>query len=150
MALDPVDGGNGNVNGDFKILSQQPSILVQSDGSVVDAVTVRARELAYDVEFTFTKSTATWQGALFETETRVLAADIQTIAGHPHVQALYSAQDTDRNGFLRDYLFVTVGTDDGENEATVKVLQDNANTTAGYAAIDKAYNTLIANLGLGS
>lgn len=150
MALDPVDGGNGNVNGDFKILSQQPSILVQTDGSVVDAVTVRAKELAYAVEFTFTKSTATWQGALFETETRVLAADIQTVAGHQHVTALYSTQDTDRNGFLHDYLFVTVGTPDGENEATVRVLQDEANTTQGYKTIDAAYATLIRNLQAGS
>ena len=150
MALVPVDGGGGNVNGDFKILSQQPSILVQTDGSVVDAVTVRAREKAYGVEFVFTKSTATWQGALFETEARVLAADIQTVAGHPHVQALYSTQDTDRNGFLHDYLFVTVGTDDEQNEATVRVLQDEANTIKGYTVIDNAYNTLIRNLGAGS
>ena len=49
MALAPVDGGSGNVNGDFKILSQQPAILVNPDGSVVDAVTVRARELTYGV-----------------------------------------------------------------------------------------------------
>ena len=150
MSLDPVDGGSGNVNGDFKILSQEPAILVRTDGTVVDAVTVRARELAYGVEFVFTKDTATWQGALFETEARVLAADIQTVAGHQHVQALYSTQDTDRNGFLHDYLFVTVGTDDGENEAVVKVLQDEANTLKGYTAIDNAYNTLIRNLNAGS
>ena len=52
-------------------------------------------------------------------------------------------------GLLRNYLFVTVGTDDGDNEAVVRVLQDSANSVATFAALDRAYNTLIANLSLG-
>lgn len=149
MALLPVDGGSGNVNGDFKIQRQVPDILVNADGSVSDAVTVEALELAYHVPFTFTVSTATWEGAIFETYTRVIASYIQTIAQAPHVQDIYSAQDTDSRGLLRNYLFVTVGTDDGDNEAVVRVLQDSANSVATFAALDRAYNTLIANLSLG-
>ena len=149
MALEPVDGGQAAAPGTYQVLSQQPTVLVQTDGTVVDAVTVRALEKTYGVEYTFTKSVATWQGALFQLEAANLASDIAAIAAHDHVQALYSAQDTDANGFLRDYLFVTVVTDDGQNEAVVKLLQDTANSVSGLNKIDAAYNTLIKNLNSG-
>lgn len=149
MALQPVDGGSGDVNGDFVIDIQEPDILTRPNGSVEDAVTVTARERAYNVPFQFTVPTSTWQGALFETYTRVIASYIQAIAQFPHVVAIYGAKDTDRNGFLQDYLFVTVGIDGTESEAQVRVLQDNANSPAAFAAIDAAYNTLVRNQNAG-
>lgn len=146
MALDPVDGGNGNVNGDFKILSQEPTVLTLGDGTVKDAVTVRARELAYNVEYGFTMPTDQWQGAIFKTYARVIASYIQEIGGMDHVVDIYSAQDTDRRGLLHDYLWITVATPDGNNEAVVRVLQDQANSQKTFKAITDAYATLVNNL----
>lgn len=148
--LEPVGGGIQAAPGTYKVTSQQPTIIVETSGDVVDAVTVRARELTYGVEYTFTVPTSTWQGELFQLEAGKLAADIQAIAQHPNVQAIYSAQDTDTNGFLHDYLFVTVGTDDGQNEAVVKLLQETANSVSGLNKIDAAYQTLQTNLASGA
>lgn len=149
MALPPVDGGPGNVNGDFTIFSQNPDILVQAGGRVVDAVTVTAKENTYDVPFGFTVSKNTWQGGAFETYTRVIASYIQEIAQAPHVVAIYGAPDTNRAGLLRDYLFVTVGIDGTDSTAEVRILQDNANTVRAFAAISAAYDQLVKNQNAG-
>lgn len=145
MALDPVDGGNGNVNGDFRILYQQPAILDRADGSVVDAVTVTAKELAFNVDYTFTMPTNEWQGAIFKTYARVLASYIQEIAQLDYVVDIQSTPDTTRRGLLRDFLFVTVATPSGNSEATVRVLQDQANSQQTFKTISDAYHTLLAN-----
>lgn len=150
MALQPVDGGSGNVNGDFRVESQIPSILVEPTGKVVDAVTVYATELAFGVPFVFTVSTATWQGAEFETYARVIASYIQEIGQAPHVVAIQSTPDTDKSGNLRDYLFVTVGIDGTDSEAVVKVLQDNANSQATFAALSSTYDLLVRNQNIGT
>lgn len=149
MALEPVSGGSGDVNGDFTILSQNPDILVQAGGRVVDAVTVTAVEKSFNVPFGFTASKTTWQGGAFETYTRVIASYIQTIAQHPHVVAIYGAPDTDLNGLLHDYLFVTVGIDGTDSTAEVRILQDNANSVGAFTAIDNTYNQLVKNQNAG-
>lgn len=149
MALQPVDGGSGDVNGDFVIDVQEPDILVRANGSVVDAVTVTAHEKTFNVPFQFTVPTSTWQGGAFETYTRVIASYIQEIGNAPHVVAIYGAKDTDRNGFLQDYLFVTVGIDGTESEATVRILQDNANQVASFQTIADTYSTLARNQAAG-
>lgn len=149
MALAPVDGGSGNVNGDFVIDVQEPDILVRPNGSVVDAVTVTAREKAFNVPFQFTVAKTTWEGAEFETYTRVIASYIQEIGQAPHVVAIYGAKDTDRNGFLQDYLFVTVGIDGTDSEAVVRILQDNANSVGAFQTIADAYTTLARNQAAG-
>lgn len=145
MALVPVDGGGGNVNGDFRIIRQTPSIITEPDGTVKDAVTVTARELAFGVDYTFTMPTDTWQGGTFVTYARVLASYIQEIASKPEVVDIYSTQDTNRRGLLNDYLFITVGIPGTDSEATVRVLQDQSNSLATFQAINDTYNTLATN-----
>jgi hypothetical protein len=149
VALAPVDGGSGNVNGDFRIESQNPDILVQAGGRVVDAVTVTATEKAYNVPFGFTVARSTWQGGTFETYTRVIASYIQTIAQHPNVVSIFGAPDTNAAGLLGDYLFVTVGIAGTDSTAEVRILQDNANTVAAFTAIDNTYDQLVTNQNLG-
>lgn len=150
MALPPVDGGSGNVNGDFKILSQEPSILVQAGGKVVEAVTVSAMERAFAVQFGFTVPHNSWMGqagsgsGMAETYTRVIASYIQEIAQAPHVVAIYGAPDTDLNGLLHDYLFVTVGIEGTDSTAEVRILQDSANSVAAFKKISDAYDQLVA------
>lgn len=145
MALQPVDGGSGNVNGDFVILSQEPAIIVTPTGKVEEGVTVNAQEMAYGVPFVFTMPTTTWQGGAFATYTRVIASYIQAIGQFPNVVAIQSAPDTDLNGNLRDYLFVTVGITGTDSTAVCRVLQDAANSVGTFAEIQATYDTLAAN-----
>jgi hypothetical protein len=149
MALQAVDGGSGNVNGDFEILTQEPGILLQAGNKVVDAVTVYAQEKAFNVPFTFTVPTSTWQGEEFVTYTRVIASYIQEIAQYRNVVAIYSTPDTDPAGLLQDYLFVTVGIAGTDSTAEVKILQSQSNTTGAFAAIDATYNQLVTNQNAG-
>lgn len=145
MALVPVDGGSGDVNGDFEIETQEPAILSQAGGKVVDAVTVVARELAFNVQFTFTVATSTWEGALFKTYARVLAEYIQQIAMYRNVVAIYSAPDTDKAGLLQDFLFVTVQIAGTDSTAEAKILQSASNSVAAFQEIDRVYGILAAN-----
>lgn len=145
MSLPADGGGPGTGPGglDFRIVSQTPNILYQAGGVVVDAVTVIAVETTYNVGYTFTRSLREWEGA----EWSVFAADaaswIGVIAAHANVVGLYGSQDTDVNGFLEDYLFVTVAIDGTDSEAQVKILLETSNTPAAFQKIDDAYNLLL-------
>jgi hypothetical protein len=145
MALQPVDGGSGDVNGDFEVITQEPAILMQAGGKVVDAVTVYARELAFNVPYTFTVASTTWQGAEFTTYARVIAEYIQQIAMYRNVVAIYSTPDTDKAGLLQDFLFVTVGIDGTDSTAEAKILQSASNSVAAFQEIDRVYGILAKN-----
>lgn len=147
MCVLPVDGGGPNSGPggkDYVILSQTPNILSQAGGSVVDAVTVIAQETTYSVGYTFTVPKNTWQGQEFEVYAADVASWIQVIAQHDHVVGLFGAQDTDVNGLLQDYLFVTVGIDGTGSTAQTEIVLANANTPGAFAKIDATYARLAA------
>src|SRR5690348_17621630 len=103
----PADGGGpgtGPGGTDYTIISQEPNVLVQAGGKVVDAITVYATETIYNVGYTFTVPTSTWQGQIFQVYAADVASYIAMIAQHPNVIAIYGAQDTGVNGLLPDYL----------------------------------------------
>jgi hypothetical protein len=143
LPADGPGGGAGPGGKDYVIETQNPNVLQQAGGKVVDAVTVLATETTYDVGYTFTVPTSTWQGQEFDVYAADVASWIQVIAQHEHVVAMYGAQDIDRNGLLQDYLFVTVGIDGTDSTALVQILLSQANTPGAFAKIDAAYNLLV-------
>jgi hypothetical protein len=144
LATEGGGPGTGPGGKDYAITSQEPNVLQQAAGKVVDAVTVYATETTYDVSYTFTVSVATWQGQKYDVYAADVASWIKVIAEHDHVVGLYGAQDTDVNGLLQDYLFVTVGIDGTDSTALTQVLLKNANTPAAFGKINAAYNHLVA------
>lgn len=117
MALEPV-AGQGSVGGSYRILYQRPDILVVGVNNVQDAVTVTAQDGIYGVVFSFTRSTKSWEGGAVQAAASFYAGMIQAMAGHPHVVGLTYTQDTNASGNLVDQIAVTVGSDDGTQEAT--------------------------------
>lgn len=146
MVLSTEGSGPGTGPGgkDYAIVTQEPNVLNQAGGKVVDAVTVYAVETTYDVGYTFTVATTTWQGQIFDVYAADVASWVKVIAEHPHVVGLYGAQDTDTNGLLQDYLFVTVGIDGTDSTALARIPLKNANTPAAFKKIDDTYAQLLA------
>lgn len=137
MALEPV-GGSDLASGKYRILYQRPDVLVVGVNNVQDAVTVTAQETTYGVVFSFTRSRASWEGGLVQVAAAFYAGEIETIAGHQHVVGLSYTQDTNASGNLIDQMIVTVGTDDGNNEAAFTWPLE---TIGGLGAIGKADET---------
>jgi hypothetical protein len=143
MALEPPDGGGGGGGGSYKILYQRPDILVQGVSNVVEAVTVTALDGIYGVMFAFTRSTSSWEGGAVQAAASFYAGQIQGIAQHPHVQGLNYTQDTNGSGNLIDQMIVTVGTDDGEQEASFVWPLETIGGAGAIAKADAVFNQLM-------
>ena len=142
-------GTAGNpVTGDYQVTGQEPDILVLAGNRVVPAQTIYAREKTYGIEFQFTIAQTVYAGE----GPNVAAADramwLQQIGADEHVQAVWVDKDTNAQGFLRDYVFVTVGTDDGLNTTLVRILLDSANTPGAFQAIADAWSRIEQTLGV--
>lgn len=141
MALQPAEGGGG-VAGAYRILYQRPDILITGVNQVQDAVTVTAQETTYGVVFSFTRSRQSWEGGAVQAAASFYAGQIGAMAQHPHVVGMAYTQDTNPTGALVDQIQVTVGTDDGNNEASFTWPLE---TIGGSAAMDEA-DRVYANL----
>jgi len=139
-----IDGGGGPVTGDYIVTSQEPDILVYQGNRVVQAQTIFARETTFGIDFQFTIPQTEYMGAGPQASAGLRASWLQTIGNHDHVVAVYVTQDLNPQNLLRDYVFVTVGTDDGLQTAQTRILLDNANTPGAFQQIDNTYNALIA------
>jgi len=138
MALEPVGGGGGNA-GTFRILRQAPDLLVQGVNNVVDAVTVTALEPTYGIVFSFTRSRSSWEGGAVQAAASFFATNIKALAEYRHVQGIAYTQDTSASGNLIDQLIITVGTDDGEQEATFTWPLETVDSQGVYAKADAVY-----------
>jgi hypothetical protein len=149
MALEPVDGGGGGGGGKYKVLYQKPDILIQGVNNVVDAVTVTAQDKVYGVVFQFTRSRTSWEGGAVEAAASFFASNIQALAEYPHVQGIAYTQDTNASGNIVDQLSITVGTDDGTQEAAFVWPLETIDSQGVYAMIDKVYGQVeaVANSG---
>lgn len=144
-----ADGGTGGpVTGDYEVTGQEPDILVLSGNRVVAAETIFAREKTFGIDFQFTIPTTEYMGSGPNAAAGLRAEWLQTIGNHEHVTAVYVAQDVNPQNLLRDYVFVTVGTDDGLQQAQTKFLLDNANTPAAFGLIDAAWKALAKAAGI--
>ena len=142
MALQPVDGGEGTA-GQYKILAQRPDILLQGVNRVVDAVTVTAQDGIYGVVFSFTRSTASWEGGAVQAAASFYSGGIQALAQYRHVQGIAYTQDTNASGNLVDQLVITVGTDDGEQEASFVWPLETIDGQAVYTKVDSVFGHLM-------
>lgn len=138
--------GADPVTGDYEVTGQEPAIDVLSGNRVVNAQTIYAREKSFDIDFQFTLPQEVYMGIGPQAAAADRASWIQTVAVIPYVQAIWVDRDANAQGLLRDYVFVTVGTDDGLNTSLVRVLLDNLNTPAAFQTIEDAWNHLKATL----
>lgn len=141
MALQPAEGGGG-ISGKYRILYQRPDILVVGVNNVQDAVTVTAQDGVYGIVFSFTRSRQSWEGGAVQAAASFYAGQIQAMAQHPHVVGLSYTQDTNASGNLVDQMVVTVGSDDGSQEASFTWPLE---TIGGTGAMDEA-DRVFANL----
>jgi hypothetical protein len=135
VALTPDPGGTGTVTSDYDFTGSEPSILVESGNRVVKAVTLYAREKEFGIEFQFTIPRTEYMGSGPEGAAGLRAGWLQAIGIADHVQAVSVVQDVNAQGFLRDYVLVTVGSDDGQFTADTQILLDSANTPGAFQQI---------------
>lgn len=144
MALEKLDGGGGAATGTYKVLLQKPDILQQGVNSVVDAVTATVQELEYGIVFAFTRSRSSWEGGAIQAAASFFAGNIQALAGYRHVLGIGYTQDTNPSGNLVDQLIITVGTDDGDQEASFVWPLEQIDSQAVYAKVDSVFANVMA------
>ena len=138
--------GADPVTGDYEVTGQEPAIEVLSGNRVVPAQTIYARELSFGISFQFTLPQDVYMGIGPQAAAADRASWLQLVAKLDYVQAVWVDQDTNAQGLLRDYAFVTVGTADGLNTAMTRVLLDNLNTPAALQQIEDAWTHLQSTL----
>jgi len=139
MALQPVGGGGGAGGGTYTVLYQKPDILIQGVNNVVDAVTVTVQENTYGIVFSFTRSRLSWEGGAVQAAASFFSGNIQALAAYQHVQGIAYTQDTNSSGNLIDQLQITVGTDDGTQEAAFVWPLETIDQQGVYAEVDRVY-----------
>lgn len=144
MVLPAGEGGEPGTTGKYRILGQEPTILVRAANNVVDAVTVTAVDGVFGVVFQFTKSRKDWEGQIVTVAAADRASWIQVMAQHEHVTAMAYQQGITAASLLRDEMVMTVSTPNGENAIDVAWPLDTLNTPAAFAAVDRAYDRLVA------
>lgn len=141
-------GDGGPITSQFQVLGQHSDILVQSNNQVVQAETIYAQEDTYGIQYQFTIPLTVYMGEGPEAAAGLRAEWLQTLANHDHVVGLYVTQDVNAQNLLRDYVFITVGTDDLVNTTEIRVLLDNANNPSTFQAIDNAWNRVASSAGI--
>lgn len=143
-------GGSGAASGNFHVVGQQPTILVQGANTVVDAMTITVTELLYGVTFSFTVPLTVWNLSLTSTADESVAslasqyaAAVEVLGAYEYTTAISYAQDVNAAGLLIDVLIVTVGTPDGTQATNVTVPLLSA-VNAGTTPLTAAYNNLTA------
>ena len=144
MALQPVGGGGGEAPGQYRILYQRPDILVVGVNNVQDAVTVTAEENVYGIVFSFTRSTASWEGGAVQAAASFYAGAIRALAGYRNIQGMAYTQDVNASGNLVDQMIITVGTDDGTQAIDFVWPLETLDSQAVYAKADQMFAQLEA------
>jgi hypothetical protein len=150
--LTATDSGNPNaggpITGQFEVTGQEPDIMVLSGNRVIKAETIYAKELTFGIDYQFTIPFDQYMGSGPEGAAGLRAEWLQALGNHEHVVGLYVSQDVNDQNLLRDYVFVTVGTEDLQHTAVTRILLDNANTPAAFTQIDLTWKTVAASAGL--
>ena len=157
---DNAGGGAGATPGTYSVIGSYSDTLVQQDGTVVSALTVKAIDSEYNVWFQITIPDSTWNAeavALAAGDTvagatttgqaliGMYAGLIQAFMLIPNVSNIvYSQQVSTSSGLFTDNLIVTVTDPTGALSAAVVVpLDPNQEANSNNAIID-TYNALIA------
>lgn len=144
MALEKLDGGSGGGAGTYRVLLQKPDILTRGVNDVVDAVTATVQEMEYGIVFAFTRSRSSWEGGAIQAAASFFAGNIQALAAYRHVLGIGYTQDTSASGNLIDQLVITVGTDDGDQEASFVWPLEQVDSQAVYAKVDAVFANVLA------
>lgn len=140
-------GGIGAPPGSFNILSFHSTIQVYGAGDVRDAVTCTVQDNIYGIIFSFTIPRQEWDEQGPQLSASEYASVVQAIAAMQEVIGVGYTQEPSASGLLLDRLLVTI-TDPkqiGTVDVEVPLSVDNPQIAVGE--IDKAYKTLLANLG---
>lgn len=160
MPLDNSIGGAGATPGTYSVIGTSPDTLVQADGTVIAALTVKALDSQYNVWFQITIPDASWNAAA-----QTLAAGagvagatttgqeligeyaglIQSFAILAPVSSIYYLQQVNpTSGLFTDNLLVTVSDPTGALTASVIVPLDPAQEATSNNAILATYTALQA------
>jgi hypothetical protein len=143
-----ASGGGGAAAGTFKVLGQHETPLIQGANTVVNGMQITVQENTYAVVFSFTIPYAEWQADGTRYWAELYAGWVQAMGADDDVVGMYYAQDVNASGNLIDTMFVTVGTPDGLNTATVQIALANLNTEASFGKVHAAYAQLQKTLAL--
>jgi hypothetical protein len=135
-------GGAAGTSGSVRNVTSRDTILVKSDGSVVDAATISATDGIYGIDFSFTLPKTDWRAEIIQVSASNYASYIQQIGGHDHVTAAWYAPEVNAQGLLVDSLVVLVESDSGESSTTVEIPFSLLNTPKAFGMIDAANNRL--------
>lgn len=147
-AGDALSGGGGAAAGTFKVLGQHETPLIQGANTVVNGMQLTVQELTYGVVFSFTIPLAEWAADGTQYWAELYAGWVQAMGADDDVVGMYYAQDVNASGNLVDTMFVTVGTADGLNTATVPIPLSQLNTPASFGKVHAAYAQLQKTLQL--
>ena len=142
MALTPGDSGPPGESGSVVpgSVTSRDTVLVEPDGSGVDAATITATDGIYGITFSFTIPKTDWRAGPIKVSASDYASYIQQIAQHDHVSAIWYAPDTNAQGLLVDTLIVQVSTD--ASTAETEIPFSKLNTPGAFQQIDNTYATL--------
>lgn len=143
MALEKPGGGDSGGSSSYKVLLQRPDVLVQGVNDVVDAVTVTVQDGIYGIVFSFTRSRSSWEGGAVQAAASFYAGMVQAMAGYQHTQGMAYTQDTNASGQLVDQIVVTVGTDDGSQQASFTWPLETIGEPAAFAKADQVFENLM-------
>lgn len=142
LVLQNTGGGAEPPPGSYKVVSQQPALLVRSATSVVDAMTITVQDELYGVLFSFTIPLTEWQAEGTHTLAMQYTEWVQEVGALPHVQAMYYVQVPNAAGQLVDSMEITVGTDDLTQTTLVTTPLVLGSSIAATNAVDDAYALL--------
>lgn len=143
-----LSGGGGAAQGTFKVLGQHETPLIQGANTVVNGMEITVQELTYGVVFSFTIPFAEWQADGTQYWAELYSGWVQAMGQDDDVVGMYYAQDVNASGNLVDTMFVTVGTANGLNTATVPIPLAQLNTTGAFGKVHGAYAQLEKTLAL--
>jgi hypothetical protein len=143
-----ASGGGGAAQGTFKVLGQHETPLIQGANTVVNGMQITVQELVYSVVFSFTIPLTEWQADGTKYWAELYAGWVQAMGADDDVVGMYYAQDVNASGNLIDTMFVTVGTADGLNTATVQIALANLGAPASFGKVHAAYAQLQKTLAL--
>lgn len=147
-AGDALTGGGGAAVGTFKVLGQHETPLIQGANTVVNGMQLTVQENTYGVVFSFTIPFSEWQADGTQYWAELYAGWVQAMGADEDVVGMYYAQDVNASGNLVDTMFVTVGTPDGLNTATVPIALAKLNAPASFGKVHAAFAQLQKTLAL--
>jgi hypothetical protein len=140
----PAEDGDISSDTAYNLLGTARGFRVNSDQTFTPIITVTAQSQKYLVTYTWTLLAKTWDTDGGPPLIALKTEQVNVICGHEHVQGFRTENDQDRSQVLYHYAVITVGTDDEAITNDVTYRMDQIGQPGVFAAIDKAWNQLVA------